>query len=170
MKSDLLDWFVGLLLAALLGYGLFQYGRHDGAQELLAQIASDDKIAKDAQVKLNKLAEQREAALKAQVQTLTTNESILKAKHEDAIEKAIARARAGTSGLRCPASPAPGNQAPSNPTTAGFGVEEGGTDLVPEASEDVLRAAADSARLVRERNLLIDLYNAARDTCNAPAQ
>lgn len=45
---------------------------------------------------------------------------------------------------------------------------EARADLLPETSEAILSIAGESARTVRDFNTVIDLYNAARKTCNLP--
>lgn len=91
-----------------------------------------------------------------------------KAENEKSFEKYAASYRAGTERLQCPrtvaANPAPANSGNTAPAAGIVGSET--TYLVPEASVDVLRLAADSAKDVLEYNTVVKLYNLMRATCN----
>jgi len=129
--------------------------RQDGAHLLI-----DTQHARDAEQKL------RDSFDKAD-----TKRQEDKDVHEKELDKLRASVRAGTERLRCPGAKIPASAAPDNSATASGPSNEGRSgDLVPQAAVDILGIGARIRGLVRERNDLIDKYNAARETCNGGSQ
>jgi hypothetical protein len=155
--------------AVALAGGGYVAGLHH--EQILWQ-AADVLRAKQDQAQLLAATQQaraNEQALRAKLDT--ANELRLKEQsdHETTLAAVRAAARAGTERLHCPAAALPARTAPANPDAAARpGPEAGPGDLVPASADDLFGIAGRIVEIVRQRNALIDAYNAARSTCNAP--
>lgn len=91
--------------------------------------------------------------------------------HEQELDKLRAAVRAGTERLRCPAATLPADAPAHDPgASIGSGEQARSGELVPATSDDLFRIGGRIAGIVRERNALIDAYQAARSTCNGDSQ
>lgn len=153
---------------ALFGSGYVSGLRHDQS----AWHAADAlRVAQDTKAELaaTQAARAKETALRNQLDAAAAQRLKENADHETELANLRAAARAGTERLRCPAAPLPADPEAHDPGTAARPEPEAGRDsLVPGAADDLFRIAASIRQGVRERNALIDAYNAARETCNAP--
>lgn len=134
------------------------------AAAITERKADDDKKIAEETAK----AHAKERALEQTIYDDTISRAKEKAKYETDIETLRTAARAGNSGMRAPGTCLRANPAPANPSAAGGSRVEEGFILLPATAASVLDAASDSRNDVLARNALIDLYNQARATCNAP--
>lgn len=116
-------------------------------------------------------ARTQETALRNKLDAATNQRLQENADHETQLNAVRAAARAGTERLRCPGAALPADTAPANPAAASGPEPEAGRDsIVPATADDLFRIAGSIRQSVRERNALIDAYNAARETCNATSE
>ncbi len=175
-----LPWWMKLaagaaLLAAL--YGAFAIWRHSIYQEgwdVRDRAAKEEKRQVNAAAE-KKFSEAREKALAAQtllqdqLYALDTHRTQELADHEKIVDVLQSRVRAGTERLsvavrrQCPV---PAGGPGQDPTIAPGPGTETRADLLPESAARIVRIAADGAQLVHDYNALVDVYNAARATCN----
>jgi|GEM_PF-5563708 len=164
-----------LLLAGLIAgekiweHRIYQRGwdaRDEKAQVDEAQIRDDaeKKHAADAASALK-----RERDLRANFDAQMTERDQREKQYEDRIAALQADARASRLKLSIatPRSSLPGCLQGTDSTIASGTGGEARADLMPEAAAAAIGIAADSARDVRDYNRIVDLYNAARETCNA---
>jgi hypothetical protein len=135
------------------------------------QDEANNKAAGEEQVRRAGEASKKEEALKSKIAENETKAIQTEKDHETKLQAANARARAGNSGMQCPTSSQTAGQIAGQPTredssTSGSVADSGRTDLLPGAAVTIQSVASDSARLVRDKNELVRLYNAARETCN----
>lgn len=176
-------WIIKIGCLAVFVIGLFylknQYieeGKDLGRTEVTNQRNKQDdvnnKAAGEEQARRTLEAGKKEESLKALITFTEAKAQKENKDHETALQKANARALAGNSGMQCPSSKTTGKTAGQpareDSSSAGVGVDDGGTSLLPSAAITIQSVASDSARLVRDKNKLILLYNAAMATCNAP--
>lgn len=178
----ILKWWreLGLAVAVVvLGFwladlraDLIQQGRDEVTAQRDAQDRANNAAALAEQERQAKDAREREEALRQQVRDAEIKAQQLEKTYEAKLDRHRLAALAGASGMRCPAAPARAldqaavGAAPADPAAAGQPVDQGGGELVPQAADAVLLVAADSARLVRKSNRLIDEYNRMRAVCN----
>lgn len=161
---------IGALFGAHLAYSSHYVaaGRTMQLADDEAQKAADNKAAEKKIADANTRAKAAGDLLAAKTTEYETNRVTENANHEKALKVERARALAGASELRCPANTA------NRGDTAGSGTDrsvtgrpgaEAGTNLVPGAADSILGIASDSAKLVRDYNQIVDLYNDARTAC-----
>lgn len=162
-----------LLLLALVGAykgwedHVYQHGWDDRDAQAKAEaieIEHDMQKKHDTDVAAAKADTDK---LRLKIETEMTTRVAVEKKYADLQERHQAALRAGTERLRiavasCAVSPgtAPGNHA----AASGVGAETR-ADVMPETAADLVGVGAISARDVRDYNRLVDLYNAARETC-----
>lgn len=154
------------LIAALIGGGYTAGLRHERS----AWQAADALRAKQDTAQLlaaTEAARRRELALQAAFDIATAQRLKEQSNHETQLASLRAAARAGTERLRCPIAALPADPAPANPGIAARPEPEArSSDIVPATADDLFRIGSSIADIVRQRNALIDAYNAARSTCN----
>jgi hypothetical protein len=168
-------WGKVLLMLALIGaYKIWEhhvdqqgYNRANGEwQKREADIKADaaQKLA-DA----TNEARAREQKLLADMNGMSIIRYEENANHEKAIAKYVAAARASSLRLSVAIDPRslPQCATPADPATTPGPSTETRADLLPDAAAEVLSTAGRSARDVHDFNAVIDLYNKARETCNA---
>jgi hypothetical protein len=164
-----------LAAAAVIAYELWENHVYKQGYQAAADKARarEREIEADAKGKLAAAtaeALERQRALHRGFLNAVEQNAREKADHEKRLAYAVAAARAGTLRLfvgvdtRSIPQCTPGG----DPGLAGGSGGEARADLVPGATDVVLRVAADSARTVRDFNRLQFLYNAAREACNRP--
>jgi hypothetical protein len=152
---------------------LIQQGRDEVTAARDRQDRANNEAALVEQKRRDDVARKKEDELRDQVRAAELKAQDLEKKYEAKLDSHRLAALAGTSGMRCPtaetrtAGQAGGGGAPAGSAAAGQPVDQGGTALLPQAADAVLVVAADSARLVRKTNRLIDEYNRMRAVCNS---
>jgi hypothetical protein len=159
---------IAALFASAVGFGWVKGAAHDHAK----WEAADALRAKQDAAHLAADAA-RTKADSDKLRALFDTAAELRAKdttdHEKQLETLRAAARAGTERLRCPAAALPADTETHDPAAAARSEPEAGRDsIVPGTADALFRIAAGIRRGVRERNALIDAYQAARATCSAP--
>jgi hypothetical protein len=155
----------GLMLAA--GGACYVAGLRDEQAEWQAADAVRTKQDGEYQLAATKAARSKEQALRTKIDTATEQRTKDAIQHAKDLDSVRADARAGRSGLRCPSAALPANPAPADPATAGRpGAEDGRDRIVPGTADDLLRIGGSIVEIVRQRNAIIDTYNAARTACN----
>lgn len=164
---------IGLALALLTGAVHWWHSHEDAVYQRGYDAAVAARKAADES---RKIADAKDSAKKqAALETKFEDHGDTMAKQGNAHEKSLSveldRARAGASGLRCPASN-PGvsvrkDAAPKDSGVAAAPEPTEGANLLPGTAERILRIAGDTASLVHDFNDLQYRYNEARKTCNA---
>jgi hypothetical protein len=168
-------WGKVLLMLALIGaYKIWEhhidqggYNRADAEwQKKEADIKAD---AAEKMATATNTARAREQKLLADMNGMSIIRYEENANHEKAIAKYVAAARAGALRLSVAIDPRSIPQCPAaaDPGAAGGPSTETRADVMPETAVDILGIAGNSAKDVRDFNAVVDLYNAARQTCNA---
>lgn len=164
-----------LLAAAALGVAWFGHSRYAAGYDARNKIAiaAEAAISAQARDKLDAAtadAATREKALETLVAALKAQREQDEATNAKNLETMRARAAAGTERLsiraECPARALPGRAAPAEPAAAAGTGGETRADVVPSTAADVFSIAEGIAELVRDYNRVVDLYDAARNTCN----
>lgn len=161
-------------VALVTGYRAWEYHVYREGWDARDQVAKvrEGEIKAEAD---RKVSDSVDTARKREQQLLDDNaeKDLKRYKENQRAETTIAGLRADARALRlklsinvtrgsvCGASQA------ANPAAAGGSGDEARADVVPEVADAVLGIAGDIAKGVRERNELIDRYNAARAICNA---
>lgn len=158
---------LAIFAVALYGGGYVSGLCHEAsvrdAKDAIAAKQDTEQHAKDVD-----RARAKEQALRDALDAETEKRNKEAADHAKQMEALRAAARAGTERLRCPTA-LPADTQAANPAAASGPVAEARSgELVPGAADAVFRIAASIGDIVRERNALIDTYNKARETCNAP--
>jgi hypothetical protein len=163
-----------LIAAIIFGYKAWErhidqggYDRANGEWEL-----KEAGIKADAEKKLataTNEARAREQKLLADMNGMSIIRFEENANHEKAIAKYVAAARAGALRLSVAIDPRslPVCAPAADSTPASGPSTETRADLMPDAAAEVLSTAGRSAKDVHDFNAIIDLYNRARETCNA---
>lgn len=161
----------------LMAFALVLYGSGYVAglcHEQAAWQASDAKREKadtDHLLAATQSARAKETALRNKLDAATTQRLQENADHETQLNAVRAAARAGAERLRCPGAALPADTEANNPGAASGPEPEAGRDgIVPATADDLFRIAGSIRQSVRERNALIDAYDAARATCNATSE
>lgn len=158
---------IAALFAAAFGFGWVKGAGHVRA-EWSAADAQHARHDAEQHANATEHARQQEQLLRAALDAQEQERSKENADHAKQLETLRAAARAGTERLRCPAAiPAEPAQAADSGAAARPEPEARPGELVPRTADDLFRIGASIASIVRERNALIDKYNAARETCNA---
>jgi hypothetical protein len=181
IKANMLWMQLGAIVLVLVA--MFAYKHHydenkrqEGRNEVTIQRDKQDEInnkaAGEEQTRRTGLADKKEEELKTKIAENESNAIQTEKDHETKLQAANARARAGNSGMQCPTSSQTASQIAGQParedsSAPGSVADSGGTDLLPDAAVVIQNTASDSARLVRDKNELVRLFNAARETCNA---
>lgn len=132
-------------------------------QEKDARKASDDAhLLADTAATLEHERLDREAAAKAQTERLKREQD-----HEIDKAAAVARARAGLSGMRCPSAPLLANTTSTTATPVSGPGDASGQPLVPSVAGDILDIAAGIAASVRRYNDLLAEDAAVRAACKS---
>lgn len=159
-----------LLAVSMLGGGYVAGLCHEQA----AWQASDAKREREDGAHLlaaTQSARAQETALRNKLDAATNQRLQENVDHETQLNAVRAAARAGTERLRCPGAALPADTEANNPGAAARPEPEAGRDsIVPGVADDLFRIAGSIKQSVRERNALIDAYNAARETCNATSE
>lgn len=154
---------IGLIGAALMA---FAYAR--GKSHVQAKWNAQRAATQAAEVSAAKDSLAKERSLQAKFDNESAQRQKEKIDHEKAMSGVLANARRGDSGLRAPGTCPRIAAAPASASPASGPVAEEGYVLLPETAESVLDAASDLRQSVLDRNALIDAYQQARATCNAP--
>lgn len=181
IKANMLWLQIGACVAAVLAVLYFKHTydearREEGRVEVTAQRDKQDAVnnraAGEEQFRRSQLASKVEEELKAKIASSDAKAIQENKNHETALQKANANALAGNSGMQCPTSRQTASEIAGQPTredssASGSIADTGGTSLLPSAAVTIQDTASDSARLVRDKNELVRLFNAAREACNA---
>lgn len=154
---------LGLICAALYVFGMMHGESVVNAKWSASRAAIQAAEASDAKLSLAK-----ERALQEKFDSESAQRQKEKTEHEKAMSSVLANARRGDSGMRAPGACPRIAAAPADSGAASRPVAEEGYVLLPETAESVLDAASDLRQGVLDRNALIDAYQQARATCNAP--
>ncbi len=175
----------GALLALLL-VGGFSWWKHDlvkaadqqgydrsqaewTLREAGIQKAAEDKYASRLKAAQDLANQYRQAMDNSEMARIKENKDA-----EQKLATHVAAAYANAERLSISTRPAPGCTVPGsaqsgNPAAPADAAGEARTDLMPGTAAAFERIASDSARFVRDYNRVLDLYEAARSVCNAPA-
>lgn len=164
-------WVKGAVVAALMaslvvGWNTYQRAVYQRGYDF---AVTERKLADDEKLAIATIeARQAERVLRDQLEVTTTKRLQENADHEQTVSDLRAAARRGDIRMRAPVAPSVcADTAAAHPGPAGGPASEA-PELLPEAADAVLDIARRSAQDVRDRDELIRLYSAMRDTCNAP--
>jgi hypothetical protein len=156
--------------AALLGLFWWGWTSHEAKvyqrgydAAVFERKAADDQHLAEAVAD----AEKETITLRDQVATEALKRSEENHEHEKAVADLTGRIITGDIRLRAQAGICVRSDAKSGDPAAAVGSgQEEGAYVMPRVAVDVLRIAGDSAKDVRDRNALIDLYETMRASCN----
>jgi hypothetical protein len=131
-----------------------------------AVAAGEKQRAIDADIALG-----RERNLRAKLAAADAAATTKETEHAETLAAAQRRVRAGTDVLRCPtANPIQHTAALADgPTTGGSSPDGPGTAVMPEVAGDILRLAADTGRVVRNYQRVVERLDACIALNNGPA-
>jgi len=156
-----------VIAAALLALALLLAGwigvRNYGIERWQAGFDKAVAVGKERRDLEAAVAQEREAALRAELREKDAAEFIKEKKHAASLEAAQRRVRAGDDRLRCPAGPvSAATPAVDRSIAGGPSVDGERQAIVPEVAAEILGDGADVAGLVRRYERVVQRFEACR--------
>ncbi len=165
----------GLLAAIIGGLGALHHSIYKSGYDaaVVAAKAENQKAETAARNEFDAAtatALTTERSLRKRIDDLSADRLKKENEYENAIATLQSRVRDGSIKLRIAVakSAVPECASPTDTSTASGASAEALADVMPETAARILRIAGDAAKDVRDYNRVVDIYNNAREICNAP--
>lgn len=169
MGFDLVPWWLwplALFACTAVGLAVHEMGRADLAAAQAAMYDLQREHAKAATL-ASEAAREKETMLLATTQAISDKLNQEQTHAQNLQNRLVSDLRSGAQRLSIPAHcPQPGGAPGANAPPADGTADTPRADLDPATAETLVSIATDGDQAIRERNVCVDAYNAARETLN----